>query len=485
MLRAEELIIFRVRVVVDRDDERGADGVRAAQEEDLDRVLGGHVALPDGLFHVEARRDGLAVERVVTRGLLHAVHRPDEGRFTRRGLIFRREIAVGHIQVDGAALRRERGHGVGRECVNAAEHGVIFRIRLIGRERDGAAAREQAHETGMAGARDGCTLGRDGNGIDRAAGGDGAVRVGAHDERTGDIQAAKVAPGGAAEVKRTGEGARRQGLRAGVDDAAGGRKRGGIGAELQAELIEHLRDLGAGDAGRGVQAARVAADDAGLDQAGHRGNRPVADSGSVRERGNIGGRAVRHGESAGDDGHGLLTVDIAVRAHGAVTTAAEDVHLRGGAQLRIVPGGSVYIRKMRDVLAHRAAEDTHEHGGHLGTRGVIARQHIAAGVTDENAVIAGKIHRRLIPRAGRRGLRAGFGGLCGSGRYRRLGGSSRCSRLGGGGGLRRGGRGLYRLRLCGDDRHDGQRQHAREHEQQGQKAFAHGFLLHIFLWDIA
>ena len=287
--------------------------------------------------------------------------------------------------------------------------------------------------------------------------------------------------GGAAEVKRTGEGARRQGLRAGVDDAAGGRKRGGIGAELQAELIEHLRDLGAGDAGRGVQAAGVTADDAGLDQTGHRGDCPVADGGSVRERGNIGGRAVRHGESAGDDGHGLLTVDIAVRAHGAVTTAAEDVHLRGGAQLRIVPGGSINIRKMRNILARRAAEYAHEHGGHLGARGVVARQHVAARVTDQNAVIAGKVHRRLIPRASRCGLRAGFGGLCGSGRYRRLGGSSRCSRLGGGGGLRRGGRGLYRLRLCGDDRHDGQRQHAREHKQQGQKAFAHGFLLHIFL----
>ena len=144
----------------------------------------------------------------------------------------------------------------------------------------------------MAGARDGRALGRDGERVDRAAGGDGAVRVGAHDECAGDIQAAKVAPGGAAEVKCAGEGARRQGLRAGVDDAAGGRERSGIGAKLQAELIEHLRDLSAGDTGRGVQAAGVTADDAGLDQTGHRGDRPVADGGSVRERGNIGGRAA-------------------------------------------------------------------------------------------------------------------------------------------------------------------------------------------------
>ena len=40
---------------------------------------------------------------------------------------------------------------------------------------------KQAHETGMAGARDGRALGRDGERVDRAAGGDGAVRVGAHD----------------------------------------------------------------------------------------------------------------------------------------------------------------------------------------------------------------------------------------------------------------------------------------------------------------
>ena len=333
----------------------------------------------------------------------------------------------------------------------------------------------------MAGARDGRALGRDGERVDRAAGGDGAVRVGAHDECAGDIQAAKVAPGGAAEVKRTGEGARRQGLRAGVDDAAGGRERSGIGAELQAELIEHLRDLGTGDAGRGVQAARVTADDAGLDQTGHRGDRPVADGGSVRERGNIGGRAVRHGESAGDDGHGLLTVDIAVRAHGTVTTAAEDVHLRGGAQLRIVPGGSINIRKMRNILARRAAKHAHEHGGHLGARGVVARQHVAARVTDQNAVIAGKVHRRLIPRASRCGLRrrlrAGFRRCGRCGRLRRWGRGLRR----GGRGLRRGGRGLHGVGLCGDDRHDGQCQHAREHKQQGQKAFAHGFLLHIFL----
>ena len=42
----------------------------------------------------------------------------------------------------------------GRECVNATEHGVILHIRLVGRERDGAAAREQTHKAGMAGACD-------------------------------------------------------------------------------------------------------------------------------------------------------------------------------------------------------------------------------------------------------------------------------------------------------------------------------------------
>ena len=232
ILRALELRILRVRIVVDRDDERGADHVRAGQEEDLDRVLGRHVALPDGLFHVEARRDGLAVERVVARGLLHTVHRPDEGRSARRGLILRREVAVGHIQVDGSALRRERRHGVGREYVNAAEHGVILRAGLIGRERDGAAAREQAHECSAARARDGRILSRDGERVDRTADGDGTVRVGAHDERAGDVHTAEVTPGRAAEVERAGEGVRRQGRGAGINDAAGDRERSGIGAKL-------------------------------------------------------------------------------------------------------------------------------------------------------------------------------------------------------------------------------------------------------------
>ena len=130
---------------------------------------------------------------------------------------------------------------------------------------------------------------------------------------------------------------------------------------------------------------------------------------------------------------------------------------------------------MRNVLARRAAKDTHEHGGHLGARGVVIRHHVAAGIAEQDTVIAGKIQRRLIPRAGRRRygrrrgrglgrrLRAGFG----IGRGRRL---------------RYGGGGLHGVRLCGDDRHDGQRQHARKHEQQRQKAFAHGFLLPVFLW---
>ena len=445
---------------------------------------GRHVALPDGLFHVEARRDGLAVERVVARALLHAVHIPDEGRLARCGLIFRREVTVGHVQVDGSALRRERRHGVGREYVNAAEHGVILRSGLVGRERDGAAAREQAHKAGMAGACDGRVLGRDGERVDRAADGNGAVRVGAHDERAGDVQAAEVAPGGAAEVERAGEGARRQGRGAGVDDAAGGRERSGIGAELQAELIEHLRDLGTGDGGLGAQAARIAADDAGLDQTGHRGDRPVADGGSVREGGKIGSRTVGHGEGAGDDGHGLLASDIAVRAHGTVTAAAEDIHLRGNAQLRIIPGAGADIGKVRDILAGRAAEHAHEHGGHLGARGVAARQHIAIGIAEEDALIAGKIHRRLIPRTGRRGRRTGLrAGLRLAGGGNGITGRSN-GIAGGGSGLARHARGLHGVGLCGDDRHGGQRQHAGEHEQQGQKAFAHGSFLHIFLWDV-
>ena len=102
-------------------------------------------------------------------------------------------------------------------------------------------------------------------------------------------------------------------------------------------------------------------------------------------------------------------------------------------------------------------------------------------IAEQDTVIAGKIQRRLIPRAGRRrygrrlgrrlgrGLRAGFRAGFGIGRGRRL---------------RYGGGGLHGVRLCGDDRHDGQRQHARKHEQQRQKAFAHGFLLPVFLWGV-
>ena len=485
ILRALELRILRVRIVVDRDDERGADHVRAAQEEDLDRVPGRHVALPDGLFHVEARRDGLAVERVVARALLHTVHIPDEGRLARCGLIFRREVTVGHVQVDGSALRRERGHGVGHDLADAAEHGVILRNGLVGRERDGAAAREQAHKAGMAGACDRRVLGRDGERVDRAADGNGAVRVGTHDERAGDIHAAEVTPGRAAEVERAGKGVRRQGRGAGINDAAGGRERSGIGAKLQAEVIEHLRDLGAGDAGRGVQAAVIAVDDAGLDQAAHLGDRPAADGRSVPKRLNVGGRTVGHGEGAGDDDHRLLARDAAVRPHRAVTVAVEDVHLRGGAQLRIVPGGGADIGKMRNVLARRAAKDTHEHGGHLGARGVVIRHHVAAGIAEQDTVIAGKIQRRLIPRAGRRR----YGRRLGRRRGRRLGRRLRAGfragfGIGRGRRLRYGGGGLHGVRLCGDDRHDGQRQHARKHEQQRQKAFAHGFLLPVFLWGV-
>lgn len=63
----------------------------------------------------------------------------------------------------------------------------------------------------MATARDRRALGCNGERIDRAADGDRAVRIGAHDQRTGDVQITEIAPGGTAEVERAGKGVRRQG----------------------------------------------------------------------------------------------------------------------------------------------------------------------------------------------------------------------------------------------------------------------------------
>lgn len=65
----------------------------------------------------------------------------------------------------------------------------------------------------MAGACDRRVLSRDGERVDRAADGNGAVRVGTHDERAGDVHAAEVTPGRAAKVERAGEGVRRQARR--------------------------------------------------------------------------------------------------------------------------------------------------------------------------------------------------------------------------------------------------------------------------------
>ena len=159
----------------------------------------------------------------------------------------------------------------------------------------------------------------------------------------------------------------------------------------------------------------------------------------------------------------------------AVTVAAEDIHLDGGAQLRIVPGIPVHIGKERNVLPCRAAEHAHEHGGHLRARGIAHRQQITVLVTEQDAVRTGKIHRRLIPGAGRcrlgAGLRAGFGAGFDRGCRLRRGDGRLCRRC----------RGLRSVRFCSGDRRGGQRQHADKHEQQGQKAFAHGFLLHCFL----
>ena len=439
-------------------------------------MLRGHIALPDRLGNVEARRNGAAVERVAARRLLHAVNIPDERRLSGGGFVFRGEIAIGHVQVDGAALRRERGHRIGHDRADALKHDVILLTGLIGCERDRAAAHKHAHKASMAAARDRRALGCNGERIDRAADGDRAVRIGAHDQRTGDVQSAEVAPGGTAEVERAGKGVRRQGRGAGIDHAAGIGQCIGVAAKLQAELIEHLRDLGAGDAGRGVQMAGIiAVDNAGPDQTGHGGDRPAADTGGVRESLKVCSRAVRDCKGAREDGHRLLARDAAVRADRAVTVAAEDIHLDGGAQLRIVPRIPVHIGKERNVLPCRAAEHAHEHGGHLRARGIAHRQQITVLVTEQDAVRTGKFHRRLIPGAGRcrlgAGLRAGFGAGFDRGCRLRRGDGRLCRRR----------RGLRSVRFCSGDRRSGQHQHADEHEQQGQKAFAHGFLLHCFL----
>ena len=119
--------------------------------------------------------------------------------------------------------------------------------------------------------------------------------------------------------------------------------------------------------------------------------------------------------------------------------------------------------------------DAHEHGGHLRARGIAHRQQITVLVTEQDAVRTGKFHRRLIPGAGRcrlgAGLRAGFGAGFDRGCRLRRGDGRLCRRC----------RGLHSVRFCSGDRRGGQRQHADKHEQQGQKAFAHGFLLHCFL----
>ena len=223
----------------------------------------------------------------------------------------------------------------------------------------------------------------------------------------------------------------------------------------------------------------IAVDDAGPDQTGHGGDRPAADTGGVRERLKVCSRAVRDCKGAREDGHRLLARDAAVRADRAVTVAAEDIHLYGGAQLRIVPGIPVHIGKERNVLPCRAAEHAHEHGGHLRARGIAHRQQITVLVTEQDAVRTGKFHRRLIPRAGRCGLRAGLGAGLRAGFG--AGFDRGCRLRRGDGRLCRRCRGLHSVRFCSGDRRGGQRQHADKHEQQGQKAFAHGFLLHCFL----